>query len=102
MDFKKFEIKTILNIKGKVAFGVLSDNILRESLQDLNTRLINKEIQIQTVKKTINTKIIDLDGYKSNHDFNTLNVFLVTNLDSSDNIKIGDEITVKEQLEFPQ
>ena len=96
MDFEKLEIKTILNIKEKVAFGILLDNALEESLQGLNTRLVNKEIQIQTDKKQINTKIIDLDGYKSNHDFSVLNIFLITNLDSSKNIKIGDEITVKE------
>ena len=96
MDFEKLEIKTILNIKEKVAFGILLDNPLDESLQGLNTRLVNKEIQIQTDKKQINTKIIDLDGYKSNHDFSVLNIFLITNLDSSKNIKIGDEITVKE------
>ncbi len=100
MDFKKLKIETIVNIKGKMSFGItkiVTDEQINQSiLKELKSTLINKDIKIKTSDGQINAKIMKIDAYQSNYNYNLLNIFFLTNISSLIKIQVGDEISVIE------
>ena len=96
MDFKKLKIESLLHLKGQITLGVTinlnQEDSVKNIINEIKSMYINKEIKVKTSEKEITTKILDIDGYKSNYDFKKMNVFFQTDLDRNTDIETDNEI----------